>query len=88
MPRPRSVSEVRSTTSHATWLAGFLILTAFPFAASVYLSFTRYDIVSTPVWVGVANYRELFGNDPLFWKSLWVTLKSIKHLCPSFHSIC
>ena len=57
------------------WLAGFLILTAFPFAASIYLSFTRYDIVSAPVWVGAANYRELFTNDPLFWKSLWVTLK-------------
>ncbi len=57
------------------WLAGFLILTAFPFAASIYLSFTRYDIVSAPVWVGAANYRELFTTDPLFWKSLWVTLK-------------
>ena len=57
------------------WLAGFLVLTAFPFAACIYLSFTRYDIVSTPVWVGWANYRELFANDPMFWKSLWITLK-------------
>ena len=48
------------------WLAGFLVLTAFPFAACIYLSFTRYDIVSTPVWVGWANYRELFANDPMF----------------------
>ena len=57
------------------WLFGFAILTLFPFLASGYLSFTRYDVVSPPVWVGVANYRELLANDPLFWKSLWVTLK-------------
>jgi multiple sugar transport system permease protein len=55
------------------WVLGFLIFTAYPFLASVYFSFTRYDIVSTPVWVGLANYRNLLGDDPLFWKSLAVT---------------
>jgi multiple sugar transport system permease protein len=57
------------------WLLGFLVFTAGPFLFSVYLSFTRYDIVSSPVWVGAANYRTLFTRDPLFWKSLWITLK-------------
>lgn len=55
------------------WLIGFLLFTAFPFLASVYLSFTRYNIVSAPSWVGVANYRILFTSDPLFWQALKVT---------------
>lgn len=57
------------------WLIGFLAFTAFPFVSSIYLSFTRYDIVEAPHWVGFANYHTLLTGDPLFWKSLWVTCK-------------
>lgn len=57
------------------WLIGFLVFTLGPFLTSVYLSFTRYDVVSTPVWVGAANYRALLTDDPTFWKSLWVTIR-------------
>jgi len=56
------------------WLAGFLLFTAFPFVASIWLSFCRYDIVSPPIWVGLANYDELLRNDPRFWKALSNTL--------------
>jgi len=56
----------------APWLLGFL---AYPFLSSVYLSFTRYDIVRPPVWVGAANYHTLLTGDPLFWKSLSVTFQ-------------
>jgi len=55
------------------WLIGFLAFTLYPFIASVYLSFTRYNIVTPPVWVGLANYHQMFTQDPLFWKSLSVT---------------
>jgi multiple sugar transport system permease protein len=57
------------------WLLGFLVFTAVPFLVSIYLSFTRYDVVSSPVWVGWANYRKLLLEDPLFWKSLGITFK-------------
>jgi ABC-type sugar transport system permease subunit len=56
------------------WLIGFLLFTAFPFLASISLSFTRYNVVTAPVWVGTANYRML-GEDVLFWKSLGVTFR-------------
>ncbi len=59
----------------APWLIGFLVFTLAPFVSSVYFSFTRYDVVSAPVWVGTANYEALLKNDPLFWKSLMITLK-------------
>ena len=57
------------------WVIGFLVFTLGPFIACIALSFTRYDIVSSPVWVGTANYRRLFTDDPLFWKSLLITVK-------------
>jgi multiple sugar transport system permease protein len=57
------------------WLFGFVVFTLYPFLTSVYLSFTRYDIVQAPVWVGMANYHTLLTQDPLFWKSIVVTIK-------------
>ena len=57
------------------WLLGFCVFTVVPFIASIFLSFTRYDIISPPVWVGTANYHKLFSEDPLFWKTLWITFK-------------
>jgi multiple sugar transport system permease protein len=56
------------------WLLGFVVFTLYPFLRSIYLSFTRYDIVSPPKWIGLANYETLLHNDPLFWKSITVTL--------------
>ena len=57
------------------WLVGFLAFSAYPFLRSVYLSFTRYNIVTAPKWVGVANYKMLLTQDDLFWRSAWVTIK-------------
>src|SRR5579872_2032392 len=57
------------------WLVGFLVFVAGPFVRSIYLSFTRYNIVTAPKWVGLANYRMLLTQDDLFWKSAWVTIK-------------
>ncbi len=59
----------------APWLIGFLVFTLGPFLASVYLSFTNYDILSPPKWVGTANYQTLLKDDPLFLQSLWVTIR-------------
>lgn len=52
------------------WLVGFLIFTAGPFVASLYFSFTEYQILSRPVFVGLKNYQEILSNDPLFLTSL------------------
>ena len=60
----------------APWLVGFLTLTLFPFAASLYWSFCRYDLLTPPRWVGAENYRrladELWTNGP-FGRALWNT---------------
>lgn len=41
------------------WLVGLAALTAYPFVASLYWSFCRYDLMSSPQWVGWANYHRL-----------------------------
>ena len=55
------------------WLLGALGLTLGPMAASLWLSFTRYDLLSAPQWIGVQNYVDLFSDDR-YLKSIRVTL--------------
>ncbi len=54
------------------WVIGFLVLTLYPFGASLYYSFTNFSIVKSPRWIGLTNYRALF-TDHLFWTSLFNT---------------
>ncbi|MFT4173347.1 MAG: sugar ABC transporter permease [Rhodocyclaceae bacterium] len=56
------------------FLLGVLLFKLFPFVTSLALSFTEYDIINPPVYIGLDNYRELFTQDPLFRQSLGVTL--------------
>lgn len=57
----------------APWLFGFFFITFGPMIASIFLSFTRWDIITSPKWIGIDNFKELLFDDPLFWKSLKVT---------------
>jgi multiple sugar transport system permease protein len=54
------------------WLIGFAIFTLYPFISSIYYSFTSYDVISKPVYIGLDNYRS-FLSDPLIGKSLYNT---------------
>src|ERR1041385_1372385 len=56
------------------WLLGFLIWTAYPILASLYYSFTDYNIFQAPKWVGLDNYVRILTRDPNFWPSLKLTL--------------
>ena len=57
----------------APWLLGLLFFTGGPILASVYFSFTDWNVLSAPRWVGIANYVQLFTVDPIFWTSLYNT---------------
>jgi multiple sugar transport system permease protein len=54
-------------------ILGVLLFSVGPMIASFVLSFTSYDMLSSPEWVGPKNYTKL-AADPLFLKSLQVTL--------------
>ncbi len=56
------------------FVLGVLGFKLFPFVMSFALSFTQYDIIDPPIFTGLENYRELFGEDLLFRKSLGVTM--------------
>lgn len=46
----------------APMMIGFLIFFVIALAASFVLSFSRWDMLSSPVWIGLDNYRNLFGD--------------------------
>ncbi|MBT9504481.1 MAG: sugar ABC transporter permease [Burkholderiaceae bacterium] len=56
------------------FVLGVLGFKLFPFVMSFALSFTQYDVINPPEFIGMENYKELFGADPLFRKSLGVTM--------------
>ncbi len=45
------------------WVFGFAVLTLGPMLMSLFFSFTRYNVLSPPRWVGVQNYAEMVGAD-------------------------
>lgn len=56
------------------WFIGFLLFQVIPIIQSLSFSFTEWDLMTEPVFVGLNNYIRLFREDPLFWKSLKVTV--------------
>jgi multiple sugar transport system permease protein len=59
----------------APWLIGYVVFTAGPVLASLALSFTSYNLISAPRFVGLANYVEAFTKDQQFWPSLGRTFQ-------------
>jgi multiple sugar transport system permease protein len=52
------------------WLIGFVVLTAGPMLVSLALSFTSYNVISAPTFIGAQNYVDAFTADQQFWPSL------------------
>ncbi|MCE7580393.1 sugar ABC transporter permease, partial [Vibrio fluvialis] len=55
------------------YIIGLIVFTAFPFVSSFLMSFTDYDLMTAPKFVGIENYRYMLTEDDLFWKSMSVT---------------
>lgn len=56
------------------FIIGFTAFILFPMLMSLVFSFTRYNILTAPVFTGLDNYVKMFTDDPLFWKSFQVTM--------------
>ncbi len=75
MEKKKALKE--SLTGYAIispWLLGFFVLVLGPILASFYLSFTDYDLLSSPTWIGFDNYVQILTNDPRFKTSIIATL--------------
>jgi multiple sugar transport system permease protein len=66
----------------APWLIGFSVFFGYPLVMSVYLSFTHYDLLSSPKWIGWANYKYLFNDDPQVGSAVKNTLWIIGVMVP------
>lgn len=55
------------------WIIGFICFSVIPLVTSFYYSFTEFNPVTPPKWVGLENYQYLL-KDPLVIKSLQNTL--------------
>ncbi|MCF2939120.1 sugar ABC transporter permease [Paenibacillus alkaliterrae] len=71
--------EMKRNRVSYLFLAPFLILftlfTIVPVVTSVVLSFTYYNILEAPKFIGLSNYRLLFVDDDIFLKAIGITLK-------------
>ena len=66
------------------WIVGFCLFTAGPMMLTFYYSFTHYDLLNAPKWIGLDNYRFMIGKltlngvpnqgDPFFWQSVRNTI--------------
>jgi multiple sugar transport system permease protein len=56
------------------WLIGFFGLILIPMGATLLLAFTKYDLFTSPQWVGLQNLRTMLTNDSRYWNSVGVTL--------------
>lgn len=71
--RMRSVERRAGYAFMTPWFLGMALLTLGPMIYSLYLAFTRYNLLSSPVWIGLGNFREMFTDDR-FLSSVKVTL--------------
>jgi len=55
------------------WLLGFFLLTLGPALVSLYLSFTKYDLLTPPIWIGIDNYTYAFFQDRRLGNAMSVT---------------
>lgn len=64
------------------WIVGFLAFKLYPILASFYYSFTYFDIIRSPMWLGLENYKDLF-TDRYFIKSVTNTVYYMVFAVPS-----
>lgn len=57
-------------------LVGFLVFLLWPTLRGIWLSFTDFNLLTEPTFVGLNNYIRMFG-DPVFWNAAWVTIQYV-----------
>lgn len=70
---PTARNVINGLLFASPWLLGLTMFWIYPILASAYYSFTEFNGVQNPVWVGLHNYTELFTNDDKFWLAAYNT---------------
>jgi multiple sugar transport system permease protein len=64
------------------WIVGFSFFIGYPLVATVYLSFTHYDLLQPSRWIGLANYKYMFTQDKQIWPAISNTLWLVGIMVP------
>lgn len=64
------------------WIVGFIVFIAGPLFASLYLSFTKYNVLRPAKFIGLENYIVALTKDPLFLPSIGRTFYYAALLVP------
>jgi multiple sugar transport system permease protein len=78
---------VRLRRTLTTWsflapaLIGIVVFFLYPLISAVYFSFTKFDLLTVPQWVGLDNYRRM-ADDPLLMQSIRNTLWMVAVFVP------
>lgn len=77
LKRQRMSQSTRNTINGVLfampWLIGLLVFWIYPTIASAYYSFTKFNAVQSPEWIGLSNYIQLFTADDTFWLAVYNT---------------
>ncbi len=80
------MSRVRHGLTVASFMApagiGIVVFFVYPLISAVYFSFTKFDLLTPPEWVGLRNYRHMF-DDPYLHQAAWNTLWLVLVLVPA-----
>jgi multiple sugar transport system permease protein len=79
MPRIRHGLTVASFMAPAG--IGIAVFLIYPLISAVYFSFTKFDLLTVPEWVGLRNYRHMF-EDPYLRRAAWNTLWLVVVMVP------
>ncbi|NJC71564.1 sugar ABC transporter permease [Planosporangium thailandense] len=83
---PARRSRIRHTLTVLSFMApaviGLAVFLLYPLASAVYFSFTKFDLISTPHWVGLSNYRAM-AHDPTLRKAAVNTLYLVVVMVPA-----
>ena len=81
-PRLRETNNGVAYLLLSPFLAGFLLMWFIPMLISIYFSFTNYNLLNTPKWIGLSNYVRIFTTDKTFVQALNVTFLYVLVLVP------
>ena len=79
----RTREEIRALPFLLPWITGVLLFFGYPLVATLYFSFTKYDQINPPVFVGLRNWVYVFTQYPEFYQSVANTFWLIILMVPA-----
>ncbi len=70
------------------WIIGLLLFTLVPMVLSLLMSFTSYEVITPPKWIGIGNFISMVSEDPLIAKALYNTIYYTIFYIPLNITIC